>query len=168
MIHITQRISDANTIDDYLELPFDKRQKSRLRVTLKSGDEAALFLDRGVILRGGDLLRAENGRVIQIKAAEEPVYDVLTESPKALICAAYHLGNRHVPLQVGDGWIRLEQDYVLKEMLLGLGMKIIEKHAPFEPESGAYGGGHRHGHEDDSTINLRQPVRFKHGELNRP
>jgi urease accessory protein len=79
------------------------------------------------------------------------------------MCAAYHLGNRHVPLQVGDHWLRLEQDYVLKEMLLGLGMSVGEKFAPFEPEAGAYGGGHRHGHEEDSMANLRQPVKLKHG-----
>jgi urease accessory protein len=163
MIQITERLIVSNKIDDYLELPFDKRQKSRLRVHLQSGNEAALFLERGIILRGGDLLCAENGMVIQILAAQEPVYDVIAESTKSLMCAAYHLGNRHVPLQVGDGWLRLEQDYVLKQMLLGLGMQIIEKFAPFEPEAGAYGGGHRHGNEVDGTANLRPPIRLKHG-----
>lgn len=63
--------------------------------------------------------------------------------------AAYHLGNRHVPLQIGEGWLRLEQDYVLRDMLLGLGMQVSEVEAPFEPEAGAYGGGHRHHHDDD-------------------
>lgn len=163
MLNITQRISLAEKIDDYIELPFDLRQKSRLRVTTQSGIDAALFLDRGIILRGGDLLKSDGGLVIQIIAAQEPVYDVVAPTPKALMCAAYHLGNRHVPLQVGDHWLRLEQDYVLKEMLLGLGMSVTEKLAPFEPEAGAYGGGHRHGHDDDSMANLRQPVKLKHG-----
>jgi urease accessory protein len=163
MLNITQRISLAEKIDDYIELPFDLRQKSRLRVTTQSGIDAALFLDRGIILRGGDLLKSDGGLVIQIIAAQEPVYDVVAPTPKALMCAAYHLGNRHVPLQVGDHWLRLEQDYVLKEMLLGLGMSVIEKLAPFEPEAGAYGGGHRHGHDDDSMANLRPPAKLKHG-----
>lgn len=163
MLNITQRISIAEKIDDYIELPFDLRQKSRLRVTTQSGIDAALFLDRGIILRGGDLLKSDGGLVIQIIAAQEPVYDVVAPTPKALMCAAYHLGNRHVPLQVGEHWLRLEQDYVLKEMLLGLGMSVTEKLAPFEPEAGAYGGGHRHGHDDDSMANLRQPAKLKHG-----
>ncbi|HSH72296.1 MAG TPA: urease accessory protein UreE [Methylophilaceae bacterium] len=162
MLNITERITlaekvDADQIDDSLELPFDLRQKSRLRVTLKSGLEAALMLDRGTILRGGDLLRAEDGTVVKIIAAEQPVHDVVADTQQALMCAAYHLGNRHVPLQVGDGWLRLEQDHVLKEMLLGLGMKVTEKNAPFEPEAGAYGGGHRHSHDDGPSI--RPPLR---------
>ncbi|MEQ1600681.1 MAG: urease accessory protein UreE [Methylophilaceae bacterium] len=159
MLNITERITNAAAVDDQLELPFDLRQKSRLRVTLQSGQEAALLLDRGIILRGGDLLRAENGLVIEIIAAEQPVQDVLAQNPHALMCAAYHLGNRHVPLQIGDDWLRLEQDHVLKEMLLGLGMTITEKYAPFEPEAGAYGGGHRHQHDDGLPI--RQPARLR-------
>lgn len=164
MINITKRIAVASQIDDTLVLPFDKRQKSRLRVTLQSGNEAALYLDRGVILRGGDLLQAENGEVVKIVSANEPVYNVMANSPRELMCAAYHLGNRHVPLQVGDGWLRLEQDYVLKAMLIGLGMIVTDIDAPFEPEAGAYGGGHRHGHDDDArTANLKPPARLKNG-----
>lgn len=173
MIHLTERIAVAGHIDDTLELPFDQRQKSRLRVKLASGQEAALFLTRGIILRGGDLLKSEDGVdgksiVVQIIAAQEPVYNVIAPSLRELMCAAYHLGNRHVPLQIGDGWLRLEQDYVLKDMLLGLGMQVAETFAPFEPEAGAYGGGHRHGHDDDATSNLRPPnlnkARQHHGE----
>ncbi len=165
MLNITKRINAAGKIDDYIELPFVLRQKSRLRVTTRAGIDAGLFLERGIILRGGDLLKSDGGLVLQIIAAQEPVYDVFAKTPQALMCAAYHLGNRHVPLQVGDGWLRLEQDHVLKEMLLGLDMEITETQAPFEPEAGAYGGGHRHGHDDDSSpiVNLRQPARRKHG-----
>ena len=167
MLNITQRLATNNTthsIDDYLVLPFDLRQKSRLRVTLKSGVEAALMLDRGTILRGGDLLKAEDGKVVQIVAAEQPVTDVKAETQQALMCAAYHLGNRHVPLQVGDGWLRLEQDHVLKEMLIGLGMTTIDQLAPFEPEAGAYGGGHRHHHDDDNNLSRLPSARLRrHG-----
>lgn len=163
MIHLTERISVSGHIDDKLELPFDLRQKSRLRVNLASGQEAALFLTRGIILRGGDLLKSEDGLVVQVLAAQEPVYNVIAPTPRDLMCAAYHLGNRHVPLQIGDGWLRLEQDYVLKDMLLGLGMQVSEVVAPFEPEAGAYGGGHRHGHDDDAIANLRSPSKVKNG-----
>jgi urease accessory protein len=153
MIHLTERITVSGHIDDTLELPFDLRQKSRLRVKLASGNEAALFLTRGIILRGGDLLKSADGLVVQIMAAQEPVYNVIAPTARDLMCAAYHLGNRHVPLQIGDGWLRLEQDYVLRDMLLGLGMQVSEVNAPFEPEAGAYGGGHRHG--DDALHSLR-------------
>ena len=145
MLNITQRIHLADNIDDFIELPFVLRQKSRLRVTTAAGIDAALYLDRGIILRGGDLVKAENGEVLSIIAAKEPVYDVTANTPQALMCAAYHLGNRHVPLQVGDGWLRLEQDHVLKEMLLGLGMHITELHAPFSGGTrlSRQGSGHR-------------------------
>jgi urease accessory protein len=156
MIHLTERITVSGHIDDTLELPFDLRQKSRLRVKLASGNEAALFLSRGIILRGGDLIRSEDGQlVVQIIAAQEPVYNVIAATPRDLMRAAYHLGNRHVPLQIGDGWLRLEQDYVLRDMLIGLGMQVSEVQAPFEPEAGAYGGGHRHSHDDDGLQSLR-------------
>jgi len=162
MLHITQRLkvhSTQENIDDQLILPFDMRQKSRLRVVLASGLEASLMLERGIILRGGDVLRAEDGRVVQVIAADQAVTNVTAQTARALMCAAYHLGNRHVPLQVGDDWLRLEEDYVLNDMLKGLGMQTANILAPFEPESGAYGGGHRHQH-DDETVNIRRPARL--------
>ena len=156
MINISKRLGNSPQIkvSDHLVLPFDLRQRSRLRITLESGLEAALTLDRGTILRGGDLLETEDGRVVKIVAAPQAVTDVTAKTPQALMCAAYHLGNRHVPLQVGEGWLRLEQDHVLIEMLIGLGMTTINKDAPFEPEAGAYGGGHRHGGDDDNYQRL--------------
>jgi urease accessory protein len=104
------------------------------------------LLPRGTILRGGDLLRSGDGRVIAVVAAEEPVLDVTARDARQLLRAVYHLANRHVPLQIGAGWVRIEQDHVLKDMLLGLGMQASEQAAPFEPEAGAYGG-HAHGHD---------------------
>lgn len=163
MLNLIERIEQPSQIDDYVALPFDLRKKSRLRVTLQSGHEASLMLERGSILRGGDCLRAASGEVVQVQAAHEPVMDVTANTPQQLTRAAYHLGNRHVPLQVGDGWLRLEQDHVLKEMLLGLNVSVNELDAPFEPEAGAYGGGHRH-HHDDETQHLRPPARLmRHG-----
>ncbi len=164
MLGISKKIENASQVDDQLVLPFDRRQKSRLRVELASGTEAALLLERGTILRGGDLLEAEDGRVIQVVAADQPVLLVTADTPRNLMRAAYHLGNRHVPLQVGDGWLRLEQDHVLQDMLLGLGMTVTGELAPFEPEAGAYGGGHRHGHDDDDAPSIRMPGRLRsHG-----
>ncbi len=137
-----------------LELPFELRQKSRLRAKLTSGEEVALLLARGEILRGGDLLLASDGRVVEVIAEPESVLHVECDSPLALARAAYHLGNRHVPVQVGDGFLRLRADHVLELMLKGLGARVSSMHAPFEPESGAYGSGHAHGgghhHHDEA------------------
>ena len=152
MLSINQRLPAGEQFDDRLILPFERRQKSRLRVHLESGEEAALILERGAVLRGGDLLLANDKRIVQVVAADELVLHVSAENPRQLARAAYHLGNRHVPLQVGEGWLRLEQDHVLKEMLLGLGMTVLEQSAAFEPEAGAYGGGHRHQHDEELLV----------------
>ena len=161
MLYITELLDHSDRYDDRLILPFDRRQKSSLRVRLESGEEAGLFLKRGTILRGGDCVRASDARIVRVVAADEPVMRVTAETPIQLMRAAYHLGNRHVPLQIGEGWLRLEQDHVLMEMLLGLGgIKVENENAPFEPEAGAYGGGHRHHHDDDAPAHfIRPPVR---------
>ena len=126
-------------------MPFDMRQKSRLRTTLADGEEVGLFLERGHILRGGDFLQAEDGRIVVVRAQAERVLDVRCASQTDLVRVAYHLGNRHVPLQVGTGWVRIADDDVLRQMVEGLGAAVETINAPFEPESGAYGG-HHHGH----------------------
>jgi urease accessory protein len=151
MLSITEKITNGvgGTLhDDRLVLPFDLRQKSRLRVHLASGEEAALLLPRGNILRGGDRLRAADGRIVLVVAAAEPVSLVTAGDAKALARAAYHLGNRHVALEIGPDWLRLAHDHVLDDMLRGLGMMVRFETAPFEPEAGAYGGGHSHSHDD--------------------
>lgn len=146
-----------STVDDMAALSFDLRQKSRIRVTLQSGEEAALFMQRGTILRGGDLLRADSGAIIKVIAADQAVMKVTADTSLVLTRAAYHLGNRHVPLEIGDGWLTLETDNVLKAMLLGLGASVTELQAPFEPESGAYAGGGHHHHDDHQHVFVRQP-----------
>jgi urease accessory protein len=127
-----------------LVLPFERRQKTRLRATLESGEEVALDLPRGEVLRGGELVVASDGRVIEVVAEPEQVLHVECDSPTALARAAYHLGNRHVPVQVGEGFLRITVDHVLEEMLRGLGARVTPIVAPFEPEAGAYGGHHHH------------------------
>ena len=130
-----------------LKLPFESRQKSRLKTRLVSGEEVGLMLPRGEILRGGDLVTASDGRVIEVFAEPEELLHVECATPAALAKAAYHLGNRHVPVQVGDGFLRLAADHVLEEMLKKLGATVTQTEAPFEPEAGAYAGGH-HQHDE--------------------
>jgi urease accessory protein len=141
---ITQRCAARSAWDGELELPYELRQKSRLRTALASGEELGLFLERGAVLRGGDFLLAEDGRVLRVVARPERVLDVVCADSAALARVAYHLGNRHVPMQVGRGWLRIAEDHVLRQMVEGLGAEVIGREAPFEPEAGAYATGHHH------------------------
>jgi urease accessory protein len=120
-------------------LSFDQRQKSRLRAKLESGEEVALVLPRGKILRGGDRVTTTDGRVVEIVGAAEKLLHIEASS---LARIAYHLGNRHVPVQVGEGYLRIAEDHVLEDMLRRLGARVSHVEAPFEPEAGAYG--HQH------------------------
>jgi len=131
-----------------LVLPFDLRQKSRLRATLSDGTDAALFMPRGTVLRDGDILQAEDGTLIRVESSPENVLVVTASTPFELIKAAYHLGNRHTPVELGEGYLKIESDQVLKRMLVQLGVAVKEEFAPFQPERGAYGGGHKHGHNE--------------------
>jgi urease accessory protein len=149
MYEIEERIAPRDGVDDRLVAPFDLRQKSRARVILASGSEAGLFLPRGTVLRDGDCLRTRCGRVVRVEAAPEHVLTVRADGAAALLRAAYHLGNRHVPLQIGPDWLRLAFDPVLRNMLVGLGVEVVEEQAPFEPEAGAYHAGHGHHHGQD-------------------
>ena len=148
MLEINSRLERSPSGHDVvarerLQLPFELRRKSRLRARLVSGEEVALALPRGEVLRGGDLLLASDGRVVEVIARPERLLHVECDSPEALARAAYHLGNRHVPVQVGTGWLRLATDHVLEQMLKGLGARTVPVEAAFEPEAGAYGG-HTH------------------------
>jgi urease accessory protein len=144
MVLVTQRCAARSVWDGELVLPFELRQRSRLRVKLESGEEVGLFLARGEVLRDGDFLLAEDGRVIRVVAKAERVLDIVCADAQALARAAYHLGNRHVPLQVGSGWLRIADDHVLRQMAEGLGATVKAREAPFQPESGAYAAGHTH------------------------
>lgn len=149
MLIVQQRISPQSTFDAELILPFELRQRSRLRTTLASGEEIGLFLDRGTVLRDGDCLQSEDGRVVRVVAADEDLLEVHCTDAGTLARAAYHLGNRHTPVQVGRGWLRLAADEVLAKMLRGLGAAVTPLRAPFEPEAGAYTAGH-HAHSSDA------------------
>ena len=134
---------------DTVPLAYDQRKRSRLKVTQASGPEAGIFLERGTDLHGGDRLAAEDGRtVVEILAAPEKLIEAVASDPQLFARAAYHLGNRHVPVQIvaesGGGRLRFHADHVLAEMVRGLGCPVIETEAPFQPEAGAYGGQHPH------------------------
>jgi len=130
-----------------LVLPYDLRKKSRLHTHSRCGKEVGLFLERGNILKAGDELRAESGELIRIVAADEAVSTATCDDLLSLLKGAYHLGNRHVPLQIGSlqiekqpkYWLRYQPDYVLDDMLVKMGLNVIQEQAPFHPESGAYG-----------------------------
>lgn len=151
MLIIEKMASIDVVATEKLVMSFDMRCKSRLRTKLASGEEAGIFLARGTVLRNGHLLEANDGRIVQVVAAPESVMEVKSDDPLQLARAAYHLGNRHVAVELQHGLLRFIMDHVLGEMVRGLGLSVTEVVAPFEPESGAYGGngGHAHGHSAD-------------------
>lgn len=145
MIEINHLCESKQTATVTLTLPFELRQKSRIKTSLDDGRDAGVFLPRGHLLRGGDCLKTADGEVVEIIAADETVSTIYSQQPIELTKASYHLGNRHVSLQITENWIRYLHDHVLDEMIEGLGLTVTVEKAPFEPEAGAYGGGHKHG-----------------------
>lgn len=154
MIQFTQIVNvdeGAQTSNEQPELSLcltmNERTKSRLKVTLSDGQTAGLFLPRGSVLKEGDWVKADSGEIAVIKAAEEMVSTVFSDDLLLLAKACYHLGNRHVPLQVEQGWCRYLHDHVLDDMVKGLGLGVRVERATYQPESGAYGGSSAsHGH----------------------
>src|SRR5690349_22583187 len=151
MIKIAHRIDRSidppRGAERRLVLPFADRSRSRLRAFLDNGEEAGLILERGSVLRHGDLLLADDGRVVEVEAASETVSTVHTGDGLMLARASYHLGNRHVALQIGPGWLRYQHDHVLDDMLRGFGLEVLIEELPFEPEGGAYvAASHTHSH----------------------
>ena len=138
---------------DTVHLSFDARCKSRLLLRLDGGEQAALVVDRGRLLRGGDRVRTLDGREVLIIAAEESLLEARSDDAVAIARAAFHLGNRHVAVQVMSNSLRFLNDHVLEEMVRGLGLDVTAVRAPFEPEGGAYGHHHAHG----SQLPLIQP-----------
>lgn len=149
MLLIHERLRGEGAHDDTLTLPWDRRQKARQRVVLDSGREAGVILPPGAPgLRAGERLRDDAGGVILVRATHELVTTAHTGDPLKLARACYHLGNRHVPVQVGPGWVRYLHDHVLDRMVVQLGLRIRGERLGFEPEAGAYAG-HGHAHAPD-------------------
>lgn len=155
MLELIKRIShvDASEIHDNLVLPYELRIRGRLRATTETKLDVGLFLDRGPVLRDGDLLQAKTGEIIRVHAAEEPVVTARIEDGLPLARLCYHLGNRHVTLAIGQdeqgAFVRFPPDHVLEELAERLGATVVHHNATFDPEPGAYnqaGRSHSHGH----------------------
>jgi len=157
MLTLHTKLEAAERVDGELVLTYDQREKCRQRARLASGEEIALFTARGTVLRDGDLLTGETGFVARVRAAAEPVYTVRAADAHGLLRCAFHLGNRHSQVEVGAGFLRIRVDPVLRDMLTGLGAVVTEDMAAFEPEAGAYSGGHAHGHPL-APVPLRQKI----------
>ena len=156
MLLIEKKYTGRRPPQETLSLSFELRCKSRLRTHLASGEEVGLFLERGTILRGGDLLEGADGRVVAVIAAPESLLEARCENARHLARLAFHLGNRHVAVEVGEGTLRLESDHVLQQMLEGLGATVTPLTASFEPEAGAYAPGHQHGDESSTVARIHQ------------
>lgn len=149
MFRFTKKVPrNAQKLLTTLTLPWESRTKSRLRVRLDNGNEAGLFLERGIIMRDGDYLQTDDGITLEIKAAPETVSTVRCSDPLQMARICYHLGNRHVELEISEGIIRYPHDHVLDQMLISMGHEVKLEQAPFEPQAGAYDSSHGHHHHD--------------------
>ena len=140
---------------DTVVLDFDDRHRRRMAMTGTRGLEFLLDLENAVALRGGDALVLDDNRLIEVVAAPEPLFEIRCSDPHHLIRIAWHLGNRHLPTQIIGKGLRIRRDHVIEAMVKGLGARVIEIEAPFDPEGGAYAGaGHGHaqeGHADHAA-----------------
>ncbi len=170
MLHISKLIPQGHGLAaallkraGYVALDWDVRQKSRFDATDSAGRLLGIFLPRGTVARGGDVLVAQDGSLIKVLAAPQTVLKITHcpnhGTPFDLIRAAYHLGNRHVPIELKPDHLKIEPDHVLADMLRAMHLVVTEVTEPFEPENGAYAtgghfGGHHHGHDHDHDHNL--------------
>jgi urease accessory protein len=130
-----------------LTLDFVARHRRRVRLTADDGEAVLLELPEAVAMADGDGLRLDDGRWLRVQAAPEPIVEVSHPSPHQLARLAWHLGNRHLPTEIGERVLRLRPDHVIEDMLRGLGAELRHLEAPFQPEGGAYGGRGGHHHE---------------------
>ena len=145
MFEIYERIHHSHDpADDQVILDHDTREKGRFKTTSTNGVEVRVFLERGKTLVPGEFLKTQCGKLVEVVGAEELLTHAHCDDWVSFSKACYHLGNRHVKVQVGDKWLRIKPDYVLEEMLALLGLQISQEQAVFIPESGAYSGGHHH------------------------
>ena len=135
---------------DTVVLDFDDRHRRRMAMRGTRGLEFLLDLENATVLRGGDALVLDDGRLVEVVAAPEPLAEIRGTDPQHLVRVAWHLGNRHLPTQITAKALRIRRDHVIEAMVKGLGTRVIEIEAPFDPEGGAYaGGGHAHAPESD-------------------
>jgi urease accessory protein len=131
---------------DSITLDFDARHRRRIRLTSDQGEDVLVDLPKAVAMGDGDALQLEDGRMLKVKAATEPVVEVTHHSQAQLMRLAWHLGNRHLAAEIRDGYLRIRPDHVIEDMLTGFGARLVKMHLPFQPEGGAYGD-HAHRHE---------------------
>jgi urease accessory protein len=152
---------------DTVVLDFDDRHRRRMTMTGTRGLEFLLDLEHAVALRGGDALLLEDGRLIEVVAAPEPLLEIRGNDPQHLVRLAWHLGNRHLPTQITGRGLRIRRDHVIEAMVKGLGARAIEIEAPFDPEGGAYAGdGHAHTAGDTSDHAAHDHSSHDHGGHN--
>ena len=156
-------------------LDWDTRQKSRFQATDSQGRTLGVFLPRGSVVRGGDVLVAEDGSLVRVVAAPQAVLRITPcpqhGTPFDLVRAAYHLGNRHVPIELTPAYLQIEPDHVLADMLRAMHLAVQEQQAAFEPESGAYGDhatSHGHGHSHPGVPQTGPARAHEHGHENGP
>lgn len=145
-VYERQPAGSVEKADEQVVLDHLQRERGRIRTTTVSGAALRIFLDRGKTLEVGEILTSRCGRHIEVVAASEAVARAQAPDWETFARACYHLGNRHVKVQVGERWLRITPDHVLEDMLRGLGLSVATETAPFVPESGAYSGGGHHGH----------------------
>ena len=140
MLEVYQRLSSATGLDIYgeVELCHLQREKGRFKTAIFTGEAVGFFLERGNVLKVGDALISRCGRVLLVTAKKEDVVRASTDDWSQFSKACYHLGNRHVKVQIGEKWLRILPDHVLEEMLIGLNMALKHEKAAFVPEQGAY------------------------------
>ncbi len=150
---------------DTVVLDFDDRHRRRMAMTGTRGLEFLLDLENAVALRGGDALVLDDNRLIEVVAAPEPLLEIRCNDPHHLIRVAWHLGNRHLPTQIMGKGLRIRRDHVIEAMVKGLGARVIEIEAPFDPEGGAYAGaGHGHAHEGPADHAAHDHWSHDHGD----
>jgi urease accessory protein len=140
---------DAAAEIDSVSIDFDRRHRRRIRLRTEGGREVLLDLPQAVRLRHGDGLLLEDGGIVRVVARPEKLLEIHAHSDAELVRIAWHLGNRHLPVQLIRDRIRIREDHVIAEMVELLGGHVEEIEAPFDPEAGAYAGGHQHAHDDD-------------------
>src|SRR5258708_4502339 len=142
---------------DTVVLDFDDRHRRRMAMTGTRGLAFLLDLETAVALRGGDALVLDDGRLIEVVAAPEPLVEIRCNDPHHLVRVAWHLGNRHLPTQIIGKGLRIRRDHVIEAMVKGLGARVIEIEAPFDPEGGAYASG-GHAYAPDSELHHHSPA----------
>ena len=134
---------------DTVLIDFDRRHRRRIQLTTEAGAALLLDLPQAARLRDGDGLALGDGRIVLVRARPEPLLDIHAHDAAGLVRIAWHLGNRHLPVQLLGAHIRIRADHVIADMVRGLGGHVHEIDAPFDPEAGAYAAGHHHHHDDD-------------------